>query len=67
MNKIKFFVLWFFTVCLIILLLVVISNKSKKSGNNTNEDVRKYILNINSYNANITVKEISNKMIMNII
>ncbi len=61
MNKIKFFVLWFFTVCLIILLLVVISNKSKKSGNNTNEDVRKYILNINSYNANITVKEISNK------
>lgn len=61
MTKLKFFLLYIITFILIILLLLVISNKSKKSGNNTNEDVKDYILNITSYNANITVKEISNK------
>ena len=61
MNKGKFLVLWVITVILIVFLLLAISNKSKKLGNNTNEDVEKTILNINSYTANITVKEISNK------
>lgn len=61
MSKIKFILMWLVTIILIIFLLLVISNKSKKLGNNTNEDVEKTILNISSYSANITVKEISNK------
>lgn len=61
MSKIKFILMWIVSTILIILLLIAISYKSKKNGNNTNEDVEKTILNINSYRADITVKVISNK------